>query len=104
MLFKLASARETFSWLCKFCSVEQTDRVAVYCQQRAIAAMRSRQPKRVLPILSELAESCVNPIAITPIFDGLDCPQNEHYSTTAYDRRYEKLLGDQIVDLVWHGY
>jgi hypothetical protein len=38
MLFKLASARETFSWLCKFCSVEQTDRVAVYCQQRAICS------------------------------------------------------------------
>jgi hypothetical protein len=58
----------------------------------------------VLPILSKPVENRVNPIAITPIFDGLDCPQNEHYSTTAYDRRYENLLGDQIVGLVWHGY
>jgi hypothetical protein len=50
----------------------------------------------VLPILIESAENSINPIAITPIFDGLDCPQNEHYSTTAHERGYEKLLGDQI--------
>ena len=50
----------------------------------------------MLPILSEPAENFINPIAITPIFDGLDCPQNEHYSTTAHERRCEKLLGDQI--------
>jgi hypothetical protein len=50
----------------------------------------------VLPILSESAENFINPIAITPIFDGLDCPQNEHHSTTAHERRSEKLLGDQI--------
>jgi hypothetical protein len=50
----------------------------------------------LLPILSESAENFINPIAITPIFDGLDCPQNEHYSTTAHERRREKLLGDQI--------
>jgi hypothetical protein len=46
--------------------------------------------------LSESAENFINPIAITPIFDGLDCPQNEHYSTTAHERRSEKFLGDQI--------
>jgi len=46
--------------------------------------------------LSESAENFINPIAITLIFDGLDCPQNEHYSTTANERRSEKLLGDQI--------
>ena len=50
----------------------------------------------MLPILSESAENSINPSAITPIFDGLDCPQNEHYSTTAHERRCEKLLGDQI--------
>ncbi|PYJ72654.1 MAG: hypothetical protein DME75_04005 [Verrucomicrobia bacterium] len=50
----------------------------------------------MLPILSEPAENFKNPIGITPIFDGLDCPQNEHYSTTAHERRCEKLLGDQI--------
>jgi hypothetical protein len=50
----------------------------------------------VLSILSESAENFINPIAITPIFDGLDCPQNEHNSTTAHERRSEKLLGDQI--------
>ena len=50
----------------------------------------------MLPILSESAENSINPSAITPIFDGLDCPQNEHYSTTARERRNEKLLGDQI--------
>jgi len=61
----------------------------------------------VLPILIEPAENFINPFAITPIFDGLNCPQNEHYSTTAHDRRYEKLRGDQVgvgVDLVRHGY
>jgi hypothetical protein len=61
-------------------------------------------PKLVLPILSESAENSINPIAITPIFDGLDCPQNQHYSTTAHKRRSKKLLGHQTVDLVWHGY
>ena len=50
----------------------------------------------MLPILSESAENFIKPSAITPIFDGLDCPQNEHYSTTAHERRNEKLLGDQI--------
>jgi hypothetical protein len=50
----------------------------------------------VLPILIESAENSINPIAITPIFDGLDCPQNEHYSTTAYKRRSENLLAYQI--------
>jgi len=50
----------------------------------------------VLPILSESAENSINPIAITSIFDGLDCPQNEHYSKTAHERGCEKLLGDQI--------
>ena len=50
----------------------------------------------MLPILSESAENFINPIAIAPIFDGLDCPQNEHCSTTAHERRCEKLLGDQI--------
>ena len=50
----------------------------------------------MLPILSESVENFINSIAITPIFDGLDCPQNEHYSTTAYERRNEKLLSDQI--------
>jgi len=50
----------------------------------------------VLPILSESVENFINSSAITPIFDGLDCPQNEHYSTTAHERRCEKLLGDQI--------
>ena len=50
----------------------------------------------MLPILSESMENCINPSAITPIFDGLDCPQNEHSNTTAHERRCEKLLGDQI--------
>jgi len=50
----------------------------------------------VLPILIESAENFINPIAITPIFDGLDRPQNEHYSTTAHERRSEKVLCDQI--------
>jgi hypothetical protein len=46
----------------------------------------------VLPILSESVENSINSIAITPIFDGLDCPQNEHYSTTAHERGSEKLF------------
>jgi hypothetical protein len=46
--------------------------------------------------LSEPEENFIDPIAITPIFDGLDCPQNEHHSTTAHERRCEKLLADQI--------
>jgi len=50
----------------------------------------------VLPILSESVENFINPSAITPIFDGLDCPQNEHYSTTAHERGCENLLGHQI--------
>jgi hypothetical protein len=50
----------------------------------------------MLPILSEPAENFIDPSAITPIFDGLDCPQNEHYSTTAHKRRSENLLGYQI--------
>jgi hypothetical protein len=50
----------------------------------------------VLPILSESAENFVNPIAITPVFDGLDCVQNEHYGTTAHDRRYETVFGDPM--------
>jgi hypothetical protein len=49
----------------------------------------------VLPILSEPAENFINPFTIAPIFDGLDCPQNEHYSTTAHKRRSENLLGHQ---------
>jgi len=44
----------------------------------------------------ESAKNFINPIAITPIFDGLDGPQNEHYSTTAHERGSEKLPGDQI--------
>jgi hypothetical protein len=57
----------------------------------------------VLPILSEPAENFINPFAITPIFDGFDYSQNEHYSTTAHERRYEKLIGDQIDGncLIW---
>jgi hypothetical protein len=50
----------------------------------------------VLPIVSESAENSINPIAITPIFDGLDRPQNEHYSATAHKRRSENPLGYQI--------
>ncbi len=46
--------------------------------------------------MSESVENFINSIAIMPIFDGLDCPQNEHYSTTAHERRCEKLLSDQI--------
>jgi hypothetical protein len=44
----------------------------------------------------EPAENFIDPIAVTPIFDGLDCPQNEHHSTTAHKRRSENFLGYQI--------
>ena len=50
----------------------------------------------MLPIVIESAKNFIDPIAITPIFDGLDCPQNKHYGTTAYDRRCQKFLGDRI--------
>jgi hypothetical protein len=50
----------------------------------------------VLPIVIESAKNLINSIATTPIFDGLDCPQNEHYSTTAHKRGGKKLPGYQI--------
>jgi hypothetical protein len=50
----------------------------------------------VLPIVIESAKNFINSIATTPIFDGLDCPQNEHYSTTAHKRGGKKLPGYQI--------
>ncbi|PYK22873.1 MAG: hypothetical protein DME59_18830, partial [Verrucomicrobia bacterium] len=42
------------------------------------------------------AENFINPIAIAAVFDALDCPQNEHYCTTAHDRRYENVFGDRM--------
>jgi len=48
---------------------------------------RFRAPKLVLPIFSAPAKKFINPIAIAPVFDVLDCPQNENYCKTAHDRR-----------------
>jgi hypothetical protein len=50
----------------------------------------------VLLIFDAPAEKLVNPIAITPIFGGLDCPQTEHDETTADDRGFEKVFTDQM--------
>jgi hypothetical protein len=49
-----------------------------------------------LPIFYIPVEKLVNPVAITLIFRRLDCPQNEHYRTSAEDRKHEKKFGDQI--------
>jgi hypothetical protein len=49
-----------------------------------------------LPIFYVPAEKLVNQAAITPIYGGLDCPQNEHYETTARNRGYEKVFADQM--------
>jgi hypothetical protein len=49
-----------------------------------------------MPIFNAPAEKLVNPIAITPIFCGLDCPQHEHDGTTADDRGFEKVFADHM--------
>jgi hypothetical protein len=48
-----------------------------------------------MSIFSAPAEKFINPIAIAPVFDALDRPQNKHYCTNAHDRRYENAFGDQ---------
>ena len=48
-----------------------------------------------MPIFSAAAKKFINPIAIAPVFDAFNCPQNKHYCTNAHDRRYENAFGDQ---------